>query len=111
MNDAIAGEFRIELEKAHLRVPQDVLLTGFADLQIAKLMSPPLTTIHQDRLAIARTAFNRLLVRIENAALPASEIFLPAPLVVRDSTTRPTISRKSTKKASRPRRKARRKQH
>lgn len=111
MNDAIAAEFRIELEKAHLRVPQDVLLTGFADLQIAKLMSPPLTTIHQDRLAIARTAFNRLLMRIENDALPASEIFLPAPLVVRESTTRTTISRKSTKKVTRPRRKARQKQH
>ncbi len=94
MNDAIAAAFRVELEKAHVRVPQDVLLTGFADLQIAKLTSPPLTTIHQDRLSIARTAFNRLLMRIENDALPASEIFLPAPLVVRESTTRTAISRK-----------------
>lgn len=110
MNDAIAAEFRLELEKSHVRVPQDVLLTGFADLPIAKLTSPALTTIHQDRLAIARTAFNRLLLRIENDETPANEIFLPAPLVVRESTMRSAVSDKPTRNKSRPSRKARRKQ-
>ena len=86
MNDAIAAAFRQSLEAEGLRVPQDVLLTGFADLSIAALTTPPLTTIRQDRVAIARAAFARLLARIAHPQLPPCELFLPAPLVVRDST-------------------------
>ena len=74
-NDAIAAEFRQTLEKAGLSVPKDVLLTGFADLPIAALMSPPLTTIRQERDQLGGAAFRRLLARIANPTLPANEIF------------------------------------
>ena len=87
-NDAIAAEFRQTLEKAGLSVPKDILLTGFADLPIAALMSPPLTTIRQERDQLGGRAFKRLLERIANPTLPANEIFFPAPLVVRESTMR-----------------------
>ena len=87
-NDAIAAEFKQTLEKAGLSVPKDVLLTGFADLPIASLMSPPLTTIRQERDQLGGQAFRRLLERIANPGLPANEIFFPAPLVARESTER-----------------------
>lgn len=87
-NDAIAAEFKQTLEKAGLSVPKDVLLTGFADLPIAALMSPPLTTIRQERDHLGGRAFKRLLERIANPMLPANEIFFLAPLVVRESTMR-----------------------
>jgi len=32
-----------------LSVPKDVLLTGFADMPVASLMTPSLTTIRQNR--------------------------------------------------------------
>ena len=47
-NDAIAAVFRQTLEKAGLRVPDDIMLTGFADLSIASLMTPTLTTVRQN---------------------------------------------------------------
>ena len=87
-NDAIAAEFKQTLEKVGLAVPKDVLLTGFADMPVASLMSPPLTTIRQERDQLGGRAFKRLLERIANPALPANEILFPAPLVVRESTTR-----------------------
>ena len=87
-NDAIAAEFRRTLEKAGLTVPKDVLLTGFADMPVASLMTPRLTTIHQERTQLGAVTYRRLLERIANPALPASEILLPAPLVVRESTAR-----------------------
>ena len=87
-NDAIAAVFKQTLEKAGLRVPEDVMLTGFADLPVAALMSPPLTTVRQNREQMARAAFRRLLERIANPSLPPCDIFLPAPLVVRESTKR-----------------------
>ena len=87
-NDPSAAVFKQTLEKVGLAVPKDVLLTGFADMTIASLMSPPLTTIRQDRDKMGGAAFRRLLERIENPSLPANEIFFPAPLVVRESTAR-----------------------
>ena len=87
-NDAIAAVFKQTLEKAGLSVPKDVLLTGFADMPVASLMTPPLTTIRQERDKMGGAAFRRLLERIENPSLPANEIFFPAPLVVRESTAR-----------------------
>jgi DNA-binding LacI/PurR family transcriptional regulator len=85
-NDAIAAVFRQTLEKAGLSVPKDVMLTGFADLPIASLTTPQLTTIRQSRDKMGGAAFKRLLERIENPELPANEILFPAQLVVRDST-------------------------
>ena len=85
-NDAIAAVFKQTLEKAGLRVPEDVMLTGFADLQIASLMTPPLTTIRQNREQMAQAAFRRLMARIDDPSLPPCDIFLPAPLIVRGST-------------------------
>jgi LacI family transcriptional regulator len=85
-NDAIAAVFKLTLERAGLKVPEDVMLTGFADLPIASLMTPTLTTVRQNREHMAQTAFRRLVERIDNPSLPPCEIFLPAPLVVRDST-------------------------
>ena len=85
-NDAIAAEFKQTLEKAGLSVPKDILLTGFADMPVASLMTPPLTTIRQERDQLGGAAFRRLLARIANPTLPANEIFFPAPLVVREST-------------------------
>ena len=87
-NDAIAAEFRQTLEKAGLSVPGDILLTGFADMAIASLMSPPLTTIRQERDKMGAAAFRRLLERMNNPGAPANEMLFPAPLVVRESTKR-----------------------
>ena len=85
-NDAIAAVFKLTLERAGLKVPGDVMLTGFADLSIASLMTPTLTTVRQNREHMAQAAFRRLVDRIEDPSLPPCEILLPAPLVVRDST-------------------------
>ena len=87
-NDVIAAVFKQTLEAVGLRVPQDVMLTGFADLPVASLMSPKLTTVHQNREQMARAAFDRLMARIANPDLPPCDIFLPSQLVVRDSTSR-----------------------
>ena len=92
-NDAIAAEFRQTLEKAGLSVPKDIFLTGFADLPIAALMSPQLTTIRQERDQLGGAAFRRLLERIANPTLPANEIFFPAPLVVRESTMKRKVKK------------------
>lgn len=87
-NDQLAAIFKKSLEKIGLNVPRDVLLAGFDDVNVARLLTPPLTSIHQPCDQIAAAAFSRLLARIAEPSLPPQEIFVHAPLVVRASTTR-----------------------
>ena len=96
--DVSAAQFKQTLEKAGLSVPKDILLTGFADMPIASLMTPPLTTVHQSREKLGAAAFRRMVERIANPDLPPNEILLPAPLVARTSTERICKGRRCAKK-------------
>ena len=85
-NDLIAANLRQTLDVLGLAVPRQVMLVGFADLPLAALMTPKLTTIRQEREQMGRMAFKRLLERIEDPNLPPTEIYFPSPLIVREST-------------------------
>ena len=87
-NDPSAVVFKKTLEAAGLSIPKDVMLTGFADMPMASLTTPTLTTIRQDRNQLGSVAFHRLLERIANPTMAANEILFPAPLIVRDSSKR-----------------------
>ena len=87
-SDQVAMLLRNTLQTFGLRVPEDVMLAGFDDVQYAMLMSPPLTTVRQSCADIAKVAYRTLRERISAADLPARRILLPAPLVVRESTLR-----------------------
>lgn len=94
-NDTLAAFFKDSLEKLGWRVPDDVLLAGFDDVSIARLLTPPLTSIHQPCDQIAAAAFTRLLARMANPKLPPQEIFVFAPLVARASSVRPDNRQRS----------------
>jgi LacI family transcriptional regulator len=69
-----------------LRVPEDVVITGFDDVPMAALVSPPLTTVRQPvRDLAAQTA--RLLLRAadEPAGAAPPAVVLPTELVLRRS--------------------------
>ena len=85
-NDLIAALLVQTLSRLDISVPKDVMLVGFADLPIASLMTPKLTTIRQSREQMGQMAFKRLLERIGNPSLPPTEILFPAPLIEREST-------------------------
>lgn len=87
-NDTVAAKFKQTLERIGLRVPNDVLLAGFDDVQIAALLTPPLTTVRQPCAAIGARAFAALVRRIANPQAEPQEICLSATLMVRESTVR-----------------------
>ena len=92
-NDLLAAVLKQTLDSLGFSVPRDVMLVGFADLPIASLMTPKLTTIHQSREQMGEMAFKRLLERIENPDLPPTEMLFPAPLIERESTMRKRAKR------------------
>ena len=105
-SDTMAGYFRQTLARAGLSVPEDVLLAGFNDLQVARLLSPPLTTVHQPCDEVAETAFRFLVERMSGARITPRRCLLSAPLVVRASTERPVgMPRGEVKSMSKPKRK------
>lgn len=75
-NDWVALDVLAAAHDLGLSVPGDVSVIGFADLKLASVVRPRLTTIAQDPLMIGRRAAGRLLQRVlSDKKAPAS----PAP--------------------------------
>lgn len=67
-NDWVAMDVLAAAHDTGRQIPRDLSVVGFADLRIASVVRPRLTTVAQDPIAIGRRAANRLLT-----ALAASE--------------------------------------
>jgi LacI family transcriptional regulator len=79
------------LREAGLRVPQDVSVVGFDDVQSAAFQNPGLTTVRQPLRTMGILAAEAVVRRIDAPAdhLPAKQIVVDPELVVRDSTCPP----------------------
>jgi DNA-binding LacI/PurR family transcriptional regulator len=77
-------------QEAGLRVPDDLSVVGFDDIQSAAYINPPLTTVRQPLQKMGEIAARTLLDRIEERAKYVPEIAIEPELVVRRSTARPS---------------------
>lgn len=68
-----------------LRVPEDVALVGFDDIQLAPFIDPPLTTIRQDRVGLGLAAGRALIEQVEHPDRALAALTMPVELVVRRS--------------------------
>ena len=87
-NDTLAlGAMRV-LQEAGIRVPDDVAVVGFDNLDEAQYSLPSLTTVDPGREEIAETAVRVLLERIDerDPAQPPRELFAEFSIVEREST-------------------------
>ena len=85
------------LARLGLRVPQDVRVAGFDDVQCARLTMPPLTTMRQPCEAIGSTVVKLLVERIKDPMRPTRTVLLDSPLVVRESTCNPSKDKGESK--------------
>jgi LacI family transcriptional regulator len=82
-NDEVAsGVYRAAAESGR-RIPDDVAVTGWDDVNLAAHLSPPLTTVRQPMRQLGATAARLLFDRIEGRPV-ASEV-LDAELTIRES--------------------------
>jgi len=75
-------------QEAGLRVPRDISVIGFDDIQAAAHNIPSLTTVRQPLAQMGRIAAQTLLQRIEGKQDYPSEIAIEPELVERQSTAR-----------------------
>lgn len=87
MNDQMAIGAIQALKSRNIRVPEDISITGFDDIDYARYCDPPLTTISQPRDDMAQIAVDYLLKRIEgDEAEPVDTHFVrPYDFVLRKS--------------------------
>ena len=88
-NDLTAIGAMGAITEAGLRVPEDVSVVGYDDIQLSAFTTPPLTTVRLPREEIARSAFDALLKAIQ-PGVPKSargqEYLVHPTFVVRKST-------------------------
>jgi GntR family transcriptional regulator, arabinose operon transcriptional repressor len=84
-NDRTAGQLMLTLRDLGYHVPSDVRLVGIDDVEYARLLPVPLTTLRQPTREIGDTALELMLARIARPTLPPREVRLGCELVVRES--------------------------
>lgn len=81
-SDTVAMGLLGALAEYGFRVPADISITGFDDVVLSQITSPPLTTLHQPLADMTRHALDILL----NRNRPVSTLRLPLDLMQRGST-------------------------
>jgi len=84
-NDMMAMSVINAASKKGVSVPSDLSIIGYDDINLAKYITPSLTTIHQPKYRLGKQAVDMLLAKIETNSETNQIIELEPCLVERDS--------------------------
>jgi len=85
-SDEIAVHAYSILDKRGLRIPDDISLISFNDMEMASIVTPPLTTFAHPKYKIGVWAAEMIVEEIAaNGKLPPREVFAAVPLIERGS--------------------------
>jgi DNA-binding LacI/PurR family transcriptional regulator len=91
-DDILAGGLYLAARDAGLEIPRDVSVIGFDDLDFARVLAPPLTTVAADAEGLGAAAFRALASDLAGDPPPAEQV-LPVRLEIRESTAAPPSPR------------------
>jgi len=77
------------LHERGLKVPGDISVAGFDDINLSAFTTPALTTVHQDQAGLGAAAVRVLVDLLAGPESATEPVVLPIRLVVRDSTGPP----------------------
>ncbi|MEA5105936.1 MAG: LacI family DNA-binding transcriptional regulator [Sphaerochaeta associata] len=84
-SDVIAAQVLQVCNKRMIRVPEQMKIIGFDDVEIASLTTPPLSTIHQPIEDMCKYAVEMIIRRIKGETIPIKTV-LPISLIERETT-------------------------
>jgi GntR family transcriptional regulator of arabinose operon len=96
VNDRTAGRLMQSLLSLGGRIPQDFKIVGIDDVEYAKLLPVPLTTIHQPCREIGHAAMTAMFERIKHPNMLTRDILLDCELVIRESCGSARLNTAST---------------
>lgn len=96
-NDQMAIGVMHALDRAGVRVPDDVAVIGFDDIPVVRHLSPPLTSVRQPSRQLGTVAVEVLVGLVEGRPPASRDIVLPTQLQIRGSCgCRPQAHTRST---------------
>ncbi|MEB5974312.1 ribose operon transcriptional repressor RbsR [Pantoea dispersa] len=84
-NDAMAVGVYHALYQAGLRVPQDMAVMGYDNIELARYLTPPLSTVHQPKDELGELAIDTLIHRMSDPDASQQTLVLTPELVERGS--------------------------
>lgn len=84
-NDAMAIGCIRYLKSINKKVPGDIAIMGFDDIEVSSLVEPRLTTIHVFKEDMGKLAVQRLVEMIRSKTKNITTVHVPVELVVRES--------------------------
>ena len=75
-----------------LRVPQDVLVVGFDNVDIAIMTNPTITTVNQPKFQLGFMACELLIEKISDPNIPFRKILFDVELIIRESSKVPSLT-------------------
>jgi alanine racemase len=99
MSDAMAIGVLSAARELGLRVPEDLSVVGFDDIELSRHTNPPLTTVHQSIRRKGESAVRLLLAIVERRDLHPEHVRLETRLIVRGSTAPPPRRRQDGARA------------
>lgn len=84
-NDILAAHCISTALSLGYKIPEDIRIIGYDDVNISPLIYPPLTTIHQDIGKLAKAAVDTLIQRVNGMEIPERQVF-PVKLIERKTT-------------------------
>ncbi|CAM4414119.1 LacI family transcriptional regulator [Paenibacillus endophyticus] len=85
-NDMIGISAVKALQELGIKVPDEVSVTGYDNIDDSFRMSPALTTVHVPKEALGKRAVDRLIARIESKQEPMEKLLVAGELLYREST-------------------------
>ena len=92
VNDLVAIGAATVFLKQGLKIPEDLSIVGFGNVLVSEHFRVPLTTVRQPKLRLGAAAMDQM-ARLMRNERPETQR-LPAEIVIRDSTGKPTDSPK-----------------
>ncbi|MDA5093756.1 LacI family DNA-binding transcriptional regulator [Aliiroseovarius sp. KMU-50] len=87
-NDVLAAGALRGARKMGISVPEEVSITGFDDIELAEIVSPPLTTVHVPHRKMGHKAAQELIAMVEGSSEGASTC-INTHIVSRQSLAKP----------------------
>lgn len=86
-NDSIGISAILAVQKVGLRVPEDISVTGFDDIEDGLEVQPALTTVHVDKESLGARAVDMLLRRLSRPDVAREKLLLCGHVILRDSVS------------------------
>lgn len=70
-----------------LRIPQDISVVGFDNIQISEICNPSITTVNQPKYQLGLMSCDMLIKQIYNEEIPMKQMYLGTELIIRNTTS------------------------